>query len=90
MDVTAPVSVDIKYKVLRYEDQWSYRVKMDFNFDNDKECIKDFLLVENGVYTFESENEAKIQAKRIGQQFREYFIENIGDLIKKVCNDEQQ
>ena len=90
METVAPVSVDIRYKTLKYGDAWSYQVKMDFNFDNHKDAIKDYLLVENGVYTFESENHARVEAKRMGQQMREYFIEKIGNLIVEVYRNDNR
>lgn len=73
---------------MRYEDKWSYQVKMDFKFTNYEENISGFLLVENGVYVFDRENEAKIQAKRIGKEFKQYFVDELGVLITDVYNNE--
>lgn len=86
--VIAPVDVFIYYKVMRYEDKWSYQVKMDFKFTNYEENISGFLLVENGVYVFDRENEAKVQAKRIGKEFKQYFVDELGVLITDVYNNE--
>ena len=88
--IVAPVDLFIYYKVLRYEDKWSYQVKMDFCFTNYEENIKGFLLVENGVYTFDSENHATIECKRIGKQFKEYFQEKLGPIITEVYNKEKE
>lgn len=81
---TAPVNMDIKWAVKRFEDKWSYTIKMNFNFDHyPSDCITDELLVGLGVYKFNHENEAKIQAKRTAKEMQNYFSEELKDIIVK-------
>lgn len=82
---TAPVTLKLKYDVQKYQEEWSYQVRMIFKFDHhDDYSIDNKILVEMGVYTFRTENEARIQAKRISKQYEEYFRDGLADLILKT------
>lgn len=89
MTSVAPVRMPIRYKVVKFKDEWSYWVKFDFTFDYHEEGIKDFLLVEEGVYTFKTMNEANIQAKRICAEFKEYFAKGTYEEIVKALGESQ-
>lgn len=84
----APVSLRLRYDVQKYNHEWSYQIKMDFSFEHhDDYSMKDEILTEMGVYTFNTENHARIQAKRICKQYEEYFREELGNLIMKVMDE---
>lgn len=81
----APVALRLRHDVQPFNNEWSYQVKMDFSFEHhDDYFIKDEILVEMGVYTFNTENHARIQAKRICKEFEDYFRNGLGDLIIEV------
>lgn len=85
----APVNMRILYNVKRYEDEWSYQIKLNFSFDyNPEDFIKDEILTEYGVYTFKTENHARIEGKRTAKQMEEYFREELPVLIKEVAERE--
>lgn len=85
----APVRMQVKYSVKRFDEKWSYQIKMDFSFDHHPdEKIQDEILTELGVYVFDSENECKIQAKRTAKAMEQYFGDELPKLISKCVEDE--
>lgn len=84
----APVKMNVKYSVKKFNDKWSYQIKMDFNFDHHSEEIKDEILTELGVYVFKNENEAKVQAKRTAKAMESYFREKLPDVIADALGDD--
>lgn len=91
----APVTLMITFGVHKFycmkrkENKWTYHIKINFSFDGfDDYKIVDDIITGLGVYEFDNENHARVQAKREAKAHQERFLVELRCLIKKVAFNE--